>query len=77
MKKYQIFIPTTITPQPDAREVSAALVLASHLSCDVHFVVRSASKTADFKIGNVYWELKTPTGNGKRTVQRILQSALK
>jgi len=44
---------------------------------DVYFVERSHAKTPDFKIRNQYWELKSPSGNGKRTIQHTLESAKK
>lgn len=75
--KYQIHIPIEISPQPERHEITAARLLADHFEADVYFMVRTIHKTADFKIGNIYWELKSPTGSGKRTVQHALQSALK
>ena len=73
---YQVHIPVNISPQPEKHEITAARLLAEHFNADIHFVVRTIHKTADFKIKNTYWELKSPTGNGKRTIQHALQSAL-
>ena len=77
ISNHQIHIPVGVSPQPEKYEITAAWLLADYFKADVYFVVRSIHKTADFKIGNVYWEVKSPTGSGKRTVQHTLQAALK
>ena len=73
----QIYIPADLSPWPESHEITASKLLVKYFEMDVHFVSRTTHKTADFKIGNAYWELKSPTGNGKRTIQHALQSALK
>ncbi len=45
---------------------------------DVEFIVPSrtkGSKTPDVMIDGVLWEMKSPTGNGKKTVEKQLQRA--
>jgi hypothetical protein len=76
MKKYQVIIPADIIPYPEKHEMTAAALLTSHFKTDIKFVVRSNHKTADFFITDTYWELKSPTGKGKRNIQRNLQAAL-
>lgn len=76
MAEYKVIIPIDVLPYPRASEVTAAKLLAIHSGSDVYFVARSNHKTPDFKVGNTYWELKSPTGNGKRTIQHALQAAL-
>lgn len=44
---------------------------------DIKFVARNQGKTPDFLIGNQYWELKSPTGDGKRNLQHNVGRALK
>lgn len=56
--------------------MTAAAILAHHFGADVYFVVRNNHKTADFLIDNMPWELKSPTGRGRRNIQRTLQTAL-
>jgi hypothetical protein len=73
----EVRIPATLLPHPEKYEISAAAILASYFKTDVHFVVPTAHKTADFLINNTFWELKSPTGSGKRNIQRTLQDALK
>ncbi len=52
-----------------------AQLLGEYFDRDVYFVIRSGRKTADYYIEGKYWELKTPRGNSKRTVQHVLQKA--
>lgn len=77
MSMHHVSIPANLTPYPQEYEVTAAGLLAQYLDADVTFVVRTNYKTPDFSIGGMFWELKSPTGNGKRTVQRNMQEALK
>lgn len=77
MKSYRVIIPTELKPSPARYEVSAATLLANYFKADVEFVVRSNHKTPDFLINDVAWELKSPTGNGKRNIQRQLQTGMK
>jgi len=74
--KYQIHISGEIKPYPAPYEVSAAMIVANYFRDDVVFIKRSDNaKTADFKIGREIWELKSPIGNGKRTIQNNLRRA--
>jgi len=76
ISKNEVRIPAGISPYPEKHEITAAGLLADYFRADVYFIVRSNHKTADFKVNGKYWELKSPTGNGKRTIQHALQSAL-
>lgn len=76
MKKHQLHISSAIKPYLEAREISAAMIMAQYFRSDVTFIKRNShAKTADFKIGGVVWEVKSPVGDGKRTVQNNLRSA--
>ncbi len=75
-REHVVIIPTTLSPKPTDREVAVAYILADYFRKDVRFVLRTGHKTADFLIGGRYWELKSPTGNGKRTIQHALQKAV-
>ncbi len=75
-KKYQLHISGKIKPYPADHEISAALIIATYFKDDVIFIKRSQnSKTADFQINGKIWELKSPIGNGKRTIQNNLRKA--
>ena len=73
---YRIYLPGAVDRPPSAVELSAATILADHFKMDVHFEVRHGSlKTADFRIGGTLWELKSPLGRGKRTIQNNIRKA--
>ncbi len=76
-KSYQVIIPSDIRPLPEWHEVSAAQIVTSFLKADGEFVVRNHYKSADLRIGDDFWEIKSPTGTGKRNIERQLQLALK
>ena len=75
--EYSVIVPREVNPKPSAREMSAAYILNDFFKSDVKFVVRSDNKTPDFLIKGLYWELKSPTGNGKYNLQHALRSAAK
>lgn len=78
MSEYQIIIPNSLKPHPKQKELTAALILSQHFQANVAFVRSTdARRTADFKINGVFWELKSPTGDSKRTIQNNLRSANK
>ena len=76
-KNYSVIVPRAVNPKPSTREMSAAYILNDFFKSDVKFVVRSDNKTPDFLIKNSYWELKSPTGNGKYNLQHALRNAAK
>ena len=75
--KYNIVIPENIYPRPTTREISAAYILAGYFKADIKFIPRSNQKTPDLLINKVEWELKSPTGAGKRNIQHTISKALK
>jgi hypothetical protein len=72
-----VHIPSGLTPYPEKHEITAADILARHFVTDVFFMPHTLYKTADFSIDDLPWELKSPTGDGKYTIQHALQAALK
>ena len=66
-----------MSPHPERFEISAAAILAEHFKCDIEFIRRSNTKTADVIINNIAWEIKSPTGSGKRNIQHQFHRALK
>jgi len=77
VNKYQVIIPSDTNPLPETHEVSAAQVISNFLKSDVEFIVRNNYKSPDINIGGVLWEIKSPTGTGKRNIERQLQLAMK
>ena len=75
-EKHQIHISGEIKPYPAEYEISAAILVAEYFKSDVIFIKRSQNnKTADFRIDGKIWELKSPIGNSKRTIQNNLRKA--
>ncbi len=74
-KLYQIKISDKIVPPPNPQEISAAQIIMQYLQTNIHFVQRSPLKTADLKIDGKFWEIKSPIGDGKRTIQNNLRDA--
>ena len=77
MAKYQLHIPSDISPYPEKHEITAAAILAQYFKQDATFLKRTSARTADLEIGNVCWEVKSPTGAGKRNIQHQFSKALK
>lgn len=77
MAKYIVILPTNLRPSPDKYELTAAQLLADYFKTDVEFIPRSNHKTPDFLIAGIRWELKSPTGTGKRNIERQLQTGIK
>ena len=76
-KQYRILIPSKMNPKPSEEEMRVAWILLGHFKEDVAFVERCNIKTPDFKISGRFWELKSPIGNGARTIDNILRDATK
>lgn len=75
--KNQIIIPNEVFPKPTASEISAAYILCDFFGVDVEFIPRNNCKTPDLIISGIAWELKTPTGDGKRNLQHTINRAIK
>ena len=66
----------TAKDEPEPHEISAAAIMVEYFNTDVTVMKRhSYAHKADFLIGNQIWEHKSPTGNGKRTIQNNLRDA--
>ncbi len=73
---YKVVVPGNISPYPHDFELSAAVILSRHFKADVTFIARSTLTTPDVRIQNILWEIKSPTGGGKRTIQHQIHRAL-
>lgn len=62
---------------PREHEKHAARIIAEYFRSDLVFVRKGPSSTPDIKIlkTNQVWELKSPLGNGKRTMANNLREA--
>ena len=77
MTKPQIIIPSNTSPRPKNFEISAAMILAQFFDEDVKFIARQTITTPDIEIAGIRWEIKSPTGKGKRNIQHQIHRALK
>lgn len=64
-----------LRPKPEPHELWAAGIMAEHYNTDVIFLRRGIDKSADFRINGTVWELKSPRGNGERTIENNLREA--
>lgn len=58
-------------------ELSAALILAEYFKADVIFLRPQLDKTPDIAVGEVRWEIKSPKGDSKKTIENNFRTARK
>jgi len=75
--KYEVTIKTDITDRPKDHELSAALILANYFKRDVIFLRPQFDKTPDIEVAGVHWEIKSPRGDGKKTIDNNFRAARK
>lgn len=75
--KYILHVEEIGKSKPRPHEQNIAEFLTDYFESDIIFMRRSSSKTPDLYIlkTNICWELKSPTGGGKRTIQNNLRNA--
>src|SRR5664279_903867 len=77
MAKYTVLVQTDLVDVPKEHELSAALILAYHFKTDVTFLRPDTKKTPDIDVKGTKWEIKSPRGNAKKTIENNLRSARK
>lgn len=77
MAKYEVIVKTDLVDLPKEHELSAALILAYHFKTDVVFLRPERKKTPDIDANGTKWEIKTPRGNAKKTIENNLRTARK
>lgn len=75
--KYEIIIKTDLKDRPKDHELSVALILADYFRSDVVFLRPEIDKTPDIEVGAVRWEIKSPRGDGKKTIENNFRTARK
>ena len=75
MKKYTVHIEDSRDSEPRPHERKAADIIAQLFKSDIVFMRRFQSKSPDLYVlkTNVRWELKSPIGGSKYTVQNNLR----
>lgn len=56
-------------------EVNAILLLLDYFDADITCISPGFGKTPDLRIKNIEWELKSPQGNGVKTIENTLKKA--
>ena len=77
-KKYEVMVKTDIKDRPKDHEMSAALILANYyFKADVTFLRPESNKTPDIEKDGKKWEIKSPMGSSKKTIENNLRMARK
>ena len=58
-------------------EVNVILLLLDYFDADITCISPGFGKTPDVRIKGIEWELKSPQGNGVKTIENILKKATK
>lgn len=58
-------------------EVNAILLLLDFFDTDIVCINPGSGKTPDLRIKNIEWELKSPQGDGVKTIENIIKKAAK
>jgi len=76
----KVVIPVGHPNPPEQHEVDAALVLACHYKCTVEFripVQDYKRKNADIEMRGMEWEIKSPIGVSKATIENQFRTSSK
>jgi hypothetical protein len=75
--KYEVIVKTGPQDAPKEHEMSAAVILAYHFKANVTFLRPERKKTPDIDINGIKWEIKSPKGSSKKTIENNLRAARK
>ena len=77
MSRYHVISEARPNDPPQDFEMRAAIILTNYLQKNLIFLRAGHRRTPDLKEENspITWELKSPTGNGKKTMDNNLRSA--
>jgi hypothetical protein len=76
----QVVIPAGHPNPPEPHEVAIAWILARRYRCTIEFLIPVDDyrrKTPDIVMHGIEWEIKSPTGKAKNTIERQLKRASK
>jgi hypothetical protein len=73
--KYKVIVDTSPADAPQEHEMAAALIVAAHFKTDITFLRPGKYRTPDLDVNGEKWELKSPIGDGKKTMENNLRSA--
>lgn len=76
--KYKVIVETGIIDRPQDHEMKAALIAANdYFNSDIIFLRQSTHSTPDIDVNGKKWEIKSPLGNDKKTIENNLRAARK
>ena len=76
--KYKVIVETGVIDRPQDHEIKAALIVANgYFKSEVVFLRQSTYSTPDIDVNGDKWEIKSPLGNGKKTIENNLRAARK
>ena len=75
--QYKVIVETSPQDAPHDFEMSAALLVANYFETNVVFLRPASLKSPDLRVKGEIWELKSPRGNGKNTIQNNIKNARK
>lgn len=77
MKNFIIIYDLNDPDPPKPHELRASKIIAEYFQSDLVFIRKSISSTPDLRVKRTgqIWELKSPLGNGKRTISNNLREA--
>lgn len=74
-RKYEVIIRTDIEDAPKDHELSAAIILAFYFQSNIIFLRPAYARTPDIDVNGTKWEIKSPMGDGKRTIDNNFNEA--
>ena len=74
---YKIIFEGQSRKQLRFHEVNAILLLLDYFEADITCINPGSGKTPDIRIKGIEWELKSPRGDGVKTIENILKKARK
>lgn len=76
MPRYEVIVNTDIPDRSKDHEMKAALILANnYFRSDVVFLRPEIYKTPDLEVNSAKWELKSPLGQDKKTIENNMRAA--
>ncbi len=73
--KYKVIVETGIIDRPQDHEMKAALIVANaYFNSDITFLRQGTYSTPDIEVNGEKWEIKSPLGNGKKTIENNLRA---
>ena len=76
--KYKVIVETGIVDSPQGHELKAALILANeYFKANIVFLRPGIHSSPDVECDGEKWEIKSPLGSGKKTIENNLRAARK